>query len=204
MSDVGTDIKEAYVEVGTAFTILRDAGDFSGEFLDYDINRQATKPFIRGFFLECSLPFDTSGETGDVFQFDTTLENYLVINKTADLFENEIIEYSGVLYLCNVSGELFRPTDARSDQYRSQTTWETIKSNCYGLQTETLFGTDLDTDEELGMLGIESDELYLPKSYGVQVLDRYQSSSGEYYRVESIKSRKFPGVVVVKLGEDQR
>ena len=204
MSGIGIDIKEAYVEVGTAFTIIRDAGDYSGEYLDFDINRQATKPFIRGFFLECSLPFDTSGETGDILSFDTTRDKYLVINKTPDIFENEIIEYSGVLYQCNVSGELFRPAEGRDDQYHTGTTWETIKTNAYGLQTETLFGTDLDTDEELGMLGIDSDELYLPKSYGVQVLDRYQPSSGEYYRVESIKTRKFPGVVVVKLGEDQR
>ncbi len=204
MSGIGIDIKEAYVEVGTAFTIIRDAEDLSGEYLDFDINRQATKPFIRGFFLECSLPFDTSGETGDILSFDTTQDKYLVINKTPDVFENEIIEYSGVLYRCNVSGELFRPTEARSEQYRTGTTWATIKTNAHGLQTETLFGTDLDTDEELGLLGLESDELYLPKSYGAQVLDRYQPSSGEYYRVESIKTRKFPGVVVIKLGEDQR
>ena len=204
MSGVGQDIKEAYQEVGIGYTIIRDSENISGEYLDATINQQATKPFIRSFFLECSIPYDTVGEAGDIIQFNVSQDIYLLINKTPDIFENEIIEFASVLYQCNVSGELFRPTEGRDDQYHTGTTWETIKTNCYGLQTETLFGTDLDTDEELGLIGIESDELYLPKSAGAQVLDRYQSSSGEYYRVESIKTRKFPGVVVVKLGEDQR
>jgi hypothetical protein len=70
--------------------------------------------------------------------------------------------------------------------------------------TEPLFSGDLDTDEQLGLIGIKKDELYIPKSYGIQVLDRYQPVSGEYYQVESIKIRRFPGVDVAILGEDTR
>ncbi len=208
MAGIGDDIKEVFGEVGVSFKIIRDSVDLSGEFLDSASNEQITKPFIREFFLEASLSFDTLVIDGDVIEFlpsGETGEKYLVMNKTAEIFENEVIGFAGVLYRSNVSGELLRPSgeSAWDDSYRKKTEFEVVRSVSFGLQTEPLFGGELE-DVELGLINIEKHELYLPSRYGVKELDRYSPVSGEWYRVESIKTRRYKGVDVVVLGEDTR
>lgn len=203
---IGSKLKtKVFEKLGTAFTIIRDSGDVTGEYLRYEINKQVTKPFIRAFFLEAQLAYDTSVVTGDVVQFGDG-RIFLVMNKTADHFKNASIKHESVLYKCNVSGELQRPSGESWDTqtYHKEQQWETIKSNCYALETEALFGHDLDSDIEVGMLGLKEDELYIPSSVGIQVNDRYQPASGEYYKVEVVKRRRFDGVDVCELGEDHR
>lgn len=204
---LGFDIRETLDDVGDSYTILRSSGNIAGEYLVAKANSQVTKPFIREFFREAMVQDDTVMVAGDVIRFDTTLDCFLVVNKTPYTFENEIIKYDVVLYKCNVSGELLRPSgenDFNAQTYKIETTWETVKSNCYGLQTASLFGNNLESDEELGKLGIEAHELYIPQSIGVKVLDRYQPVSGEYYQVETILKRRFDGVVIATLNEDTR
>lgn len=203
---IGQDIKGALVDVGSSYTILRDSGNISGEYLDFEINKQVTKPFIREFFLEVTLPHDTSAIAGDVIQFDTDQRRFLLMNKTPEEFEDEVAVYETVLYKCNVSGELLRYSGENWDRqtYRPDSIWETIKSDCSALLTENLFGTGLVLDEEIGQLGLELDSLYIPTSIGTKLLDRYSSASGEYYKIISVESRKFDGVDVCKLEEDTR
>ena len=70
MSEVGLDIKDVLEEIGTSFTILRpNSGELGTEYLDYEMNRQVTKPFIREYFLEIVLPQDTNVIGGDIIQF---------------------------------------------------------------------------------------------------------------------------------------
>jgi len=70
--------------------------------------------------------------------------------------------------------------------------------------TEPLFGTDTEIEDELGVMGIERSELYIPSSYGITELDRYQPYSGEYYMVKKVLERRFSGVDVCELIEDNR
>lgn len=203
---IGADIKEVFEDVGTAYTILRTSGNISGEYLDFSVNRQVTKPFIRAFFLEASIAYDTVSIAGDILQFDTTNDKYILMNKTPELFENAIVTNECILYKCNVSGELSRPTtsDRSAQTYLKTDVFNSVKSDCNALMTEQLFGHDLDTDEELGMIGIQKHELYLPSSIGAEVLDRYEGSSGEYFMVTSIKKRRFDAVSVCNMEEDTR
>ena len=203
---IGSTLKEVYEDLGTAFTIIRDSGDVTGEYLVYEINRQVTKPFIREFFLEAELAYDTEAVPGDVISFDSDNRTFLMMNKTPEQFENTAINHQCVLYKCNVSGELFRPSGelTRDAQYRLSPGWQTIKEDCYALETESLFGHDLETDEELGMIGLEKHELYIPSSIGARVHDRYQPVSGEYQRVETIKKRRFAAVDVCEMAQDNR
>ena len=92
MSEIGEDIKEALEESGTAFTILRDGGNLSGEYCYWTPNKQVTKPFIREYFKEADLYWDTAALTGEVIRFDATGEIHLVMNMTPRIFENEIIQ----------------------------------------------------------------------------------------------------------------
>jgi len=202
---IGSKLKtKVYKKLGTAFTIIRGSGNVTGEYLDYEINKQVTKPFIRAFFLEAELSYDTEAVVGDVVQFDDE-RVFLVMNKTPEQFRNAPILQGCVFYKCNVSGEILRSSEARSTQtYHKEQSWETIREDCYALQTESLFGHELDSDQELGMMGLKKDELYIPSSFDIRVNDRYQSASGEYYRVEVVKKRRFAGVDVCEIGEDTR
>ena len=47
-------------------------------------------------------------------------------------------------------------------------------------------------------------EMYVPSSLGVQALDRIRISSSEYYRVETVKPRRYSAVDVIELGVDTR
>lgn len=209
-SGLGDDIKEVFQEVGILFNINRTPV-LSGEYLDWEPNSQVTKPFIREFFLESTFAYDTLVVEGDVIQFmpsgEAAGDKYLVMNKTPSLFENEIIDHAGVLYKVNVSGELRRPSgeaEWSTQTYHKVAQFTTIAAEVPALQTEPLFGGELEVEEELGLLGIEKQELYVPISYGIQALDRYHTASGEYYMVESVKKRRFKGIDVCVLSEDTR
>jgi len=210
LAGLGTDIKEVFVDVGIAYNIIRTPV-LSGEFLDWEPNSQVTKPFIREFFLEATFPFDTQVVDGDVIQFMPSGEllggeRYMVMNKTTNIFENVNIAFDGVLYKSNVSGELLRPSGEVWDTqtYHKKTAFEIVASNVYALQTEPLFGGELEAEEELALLGLEKQDLFIPVSFNAQPLDRYVPASGEAYQIESIKKRRFKGMDVCVLSEDTR
>jgi hypothetical protein len=129
------------------------------------------------------------------------------MNLTPDLFENEVYEYQGVLYKCNVlAGKLerFSGEDWDDQTYKKDFVWDVIDDAIFALQTESLFGHSLETDVELGMLGLERHELYIPSSYGIKALDRFTPVSGEFYMVTTIKSRRYDGIDVAELETDRR
>jgi len=199
---IGLDLKNTLIEVGSHLSLSGEIG--SGEYVDFEPNAQVTKPFIREFFLEATFPYDTSGETGLVVNLDD-VGDFLLMNKIPEKFENETFQYNVVLYRCNVSGELWRPSgETRDNYYHQEMEFEKISPTVFGLQTDPLFGNIIEEDEELGVLGISRNELYLPTYYGIQPHDRYQPASGEYYLVETVLPRRFTGIDVVRLGEDNR
>uniref|UniRef100_A0A6H1ZAI6 Uncharacterized protein n=1 Tax=viral metagenome TaxID=1070528 RepID=A0A6H1ZAI6_9ZZZZ len=202
---IGADIKDIFADVGSAITIIRDSGTVTGEYLDSEINRQITKPFVANYFRNASFQYDTEIIAGDVIQFEVDDTRHLVMSKRAEAFENEVVTWEGTLYLCNVSGELSRPTSTRSAQtYHREETFEPVKSTCHALMTEALYGHDLETDEELGLMGLENHELYIPASVGPQILDRYEGASGEYSMIATIKKRRYENVLVCGLEVDTR
>jgi hypothetical protein len=201
---IGPDIEEAINEAGTAFTIIRDSGNVTGEYLYYKPNAQVTKPFIREYFLEAWFTYQTSVAAGDIVEFNVTEDRYIVMNITALLYENEAYRYDGVLYKTNVQADILRPTHIRNSQYRMRTMWSLYAEDVDCLLTTPLHGHDLETDEEVGLLGIENHELYVPDSIGLQVHDRLRLSPTEYFRVEVAKKRRYPAVTVFDVGEDTR
>ena len=202
---IGPDIKEALVEVGQAVVITDYAGAaHSGEYLYYKPNSQATKPFIREFFLEAWLSYDTVALSGDLIQFVTTGIRYMLMNLTPFMFENTVIRQDGVLYKCNVEAVLQRPREVREGNYQTRTVWDVISSSMWCLVTASLYGNQLDTKTDFGQFGLEGHELYARDIFGIQVNDRIKISSDQYYRVESIKRRQYDGVTLYGLGEDTR
>jgi hypothetical protein len=204
---IGPDIKEVLSEVGTAFTIKRDSGDITGEFLDFSPNTQVTKPFIREFFLEVMLSYDTDTVPGDIVELDVPAVPYMVMNLTPDMFENEVVKNDGIIYKCNVSGELLRfsgEADWSDTTYRKLEHLQLVRADCYAVLSSPVHGGELETDEPIGYLDMERQELYIPSSVGIQEMDRYQPVSGEYYMVIAVKKRRYPNVDMALLSEDTR
>lgn len=206
MGGVGQDIKEVLRDVGVKIRIIRSTGNLTGEYLKYTINAQVTKPFIREFFLDAIMSFDTDAISGDIIEVIPTSSRYILMNRTPYTLENEVIQYNSVLYKTNVKIDVERPVEIRSDQtYLTRTTWEKVKSNVDALLTSPLFGVTLETEELVGLLGIDKGEMYVPTSYGIQRLDRIRiTGTREYYRVEAVKPRRFEDIDVLDVGEDTR
>lgn len=201
---IGADVKWQLRDIGVGFNIVRDLGTISGEFCYTEPNAQATKPFIREFFLESWFQYDTSVVEGDLIQFTTTNTPYLVMNKTPDIVENGIIKYDGVLYKCNTSGEFLRPSTAEVN-YRKTNTWTSVKTNAYSLMTGIIFGSGIEEENQLIAVGLSRNELYVPERYGIKQFDRYYPVSGEQpYIVNKVVKRRFPGIDVCELVEDNR
>jgi hypothetical protein len=203
---IGPDIKEAIEEAGVAYTLIRDSGNISGEYLQAKSNAQVTKPFIREFFLEALICYDSGVVSGEILEFNTTGDRYMVMNLTPKMFENTVISYEAVLYKTNVSVDIYRPDDsgARDNQYHQETIWNLVQANVDVLITSPLYGISLETDQQLGLIGLKELELYIPTSVELEVLDRLVISPTEYYRVEAIKSRRYSAVDVCDIGEDER
>jgi len=202
---IGVDIENVLEEIGTAFTIKRDSGDITGEYLDAETNAQVTKPFIREFFLEVMFQYNTEVVSGDIIDLDDII--YQTAHISSSKFEGNSIWKEGVLYKCNTSGELLRPSGEGGHDpvsYRVSTSWTTVRSVCYGTMVNNDFGTRLE-ESEFAQIDIEKMFLFIPKSYNPQPLDRYIAVSGENpYKIESVDNWRFDGIVVCELAEDTR
>ena len=203
---IGPDIKEALEDVGTSYTILLPVPISASEKLVYKGNAQATKPFIREFFLEATLSYDTKVIAGAIIKTLASAIPYMVMNKTPNIFEDEVIENKIVLYKCNVSGEILRISGevGWNERYQKTPSFQVIRANAYALQTEILAGSGLNVDQEIGAISTDRQDLYVPSYYGIQELDRYQPISGEFYLVKAVKKRLYDNIDVAELITDER
>lgn len=206
---LGSDIKEVYSELGTAVSIISRSPVIRGERIIYELNSQATKPFIREHHLDSTAPYDTLITTDDIIRFDETGDCYLVMNKTPDMFEDSIVEYSMVLYKCNLPASAFivRPVESRDpDTYEITSGWKVVVSPpVYGLISDRVFGSEIDQEVTgAGQFPVWRIDLFLPKRYDVKPLDRIVLSETEYYKIETIEKYNYPGVSVMLLTEDTR
>ena len=202
---IGPDIKEVLREIGTPFTIIRAAGNVTGEYLYYKTNRQVTKPFVREFFLEATFQHDSVVESSDVIAFISDTRVFLVAVMTPRNFEGQNFDQQCTILKCNVSGELLRQSgNDWNEDYQREITWLPIQSNCYGVLTEELFGNIMDSESPAGQMESKGMLLFVPSSVGVQPLDRYVPTSGEAYKVEEVERRVYTGVDIAHCELDER
>ena len=209
MSGLGPDIDEVYEELGALVSIVNRSPVVTGQRVLYDINAQATKPFIREHQLDASFPYDTLITTNDVIKIIVSDRHYMVMNKTPELFENEIVEWSSVLYLCNIptTAHIVRPVEVRNSQsYNMISGWQVlIDSPMYGLLSDRIFGTEIEQQsKEGGQFPIWKITLIAPKYYAVKPLDRLIITETEYYKIEAVESYYYPGMNQILLVEDTR
>lgn len=206
-SGLGPDIKEVYDELGAEITIVNRDTVVTEKIL-YEMNSQATKPFIREHHLDCTFHYQTNLSTGDIIQVTETERYYMVMNKTPELFENSVVEYTGIMYLCNipVNAHIMRPIEIRdAESYDMISGWSVVRdAPVYGVLSDRVFGSALDAGVTVGQAQLWRIDLYLPKWYNIQPLDRLVISEEEYYKIEQIESYNYPGCVVAMLTEDTR
>lgn len=201
---LGSDIKAAIEETGQAFSLYRDGVLLSSsEYIWLKSNSQVTKPFIREFFLEAQVPYDSAAKSGDLVLLAVSGERYLVMHVTPDSFENSIYRNSIVLYKANVSVSVVRPVVSRDTDYTylAKTHWNIIAENLYVTFTSPLYGHELNYDSPVGPVSTEEHEMYVPSSYGVQSMDIIRLSDS-FFEVKTVKKRRYVGVDVLELGED--
>lgn len=200
---IGLDIKEVHSEIGAQVTILRDAGNITGEYVVLKVNRQVTKPFVREFFVQGEFSYDSQVVSGDVVQV-VDGRKFIVMNRTPEIFENAIAFLDCVLYKVNVAGSIYRLSVEKNAGYKKVPTWTLIKAPCYGLLTEALFGNELADDDDAGQLELTENDLFLPAAYGLEMLDRFEITATDYHQIETIKKRRFALVDYATVGEDTR
>ena len=207
MAGLGADLREVYDELGAITHIVNRTPVVTTERILYDLNAQATKPFIREHFLDATLPYNTLITTDDVIHIVSTGKYYLVMNKTPELFEDGIVEWNAVLYSCNLVSTacILRSVEVRVD-YDMTTAWTVVaEAPLYGLMSDRLFGSEIDQHTpSVGQEAVWRIDLYIPKSYGIKPLDRVYLTDYEYYKVEAVQEYNYPGVCVALLVEDTR
>lgn len=202
---IGSDVKKAFEDVGISFTIKRDSGNFSGEYLVYDIPAESKDPFDREVVLTGNLSYDTIVIEGDILELSDG-RKVLVAHKTPDMFQDAVVDYETTFFKCNIpSGEIFRSSGEVWDaqEYHKVQVWDSIKSGVNGVLIE-VSGNQLSDQDELGLLSISRLGVYLPSGEDLRVLDRIQIRSGEYYKVDVIKKSIYPSIIVAEISEDIR
>lgn len=205
---LGQDLANVYAEVGTKIKILKpDGSEVFGEFIDIDINRQVTKPFIREFFMEASFTHNTDVVGGDVVEFIVDGRKFLVMNLTGELFESTIINYNSVLYKCNEIATIKRLVKGDRDaDYNQIRTWSDVAVDVPILLTERFFGTGLGAvgPQDFMEYDILDNQMCISGYYDVKPLDRVWLSDTEFFQVDFVEKRKFEGVWSCVLSEDTR
>jgi hypothetical protein len=204
MPGIGPDIKEVLEELGTEALVRRTPTPFK-EKLTYDVNGQASNPFMREFSLAASLSYDTKIVSGDVIQVNGG--DYLVIHKTADMFEGNVVEYEAIIYKCNLkSGSLLLSLNEVKHPTTFAVTidWAVKNNAVYGLMYKDSRGALLNEETTLGKEPTFSLMCIVPEHYNVVRNDRLHISATEYYRVQDIENYAYPGVSVLTLVEDDR
>lgn len=209
MAGLGIDIKEVYTELAAEFSIVNRSPVITGERILFEVNAQATKPFVREHQLDCTIPYDSYIEVGDVVCMNKTDRYYMVMNKTPEMFEDEVVEWDVVLFYCNLPAatHIVRPVEIRDKTtYNMVSGWQVVTdAPVYGLLTDRVTGSEIEQQNvAAGQFQIWSISLLIPKFYDLKPLDRIVLSDTEYYKIETIESYYYPGVSQVKIVEDTR
>jgi len=207
---VGADVKKALEDVGVSFITRRDTGNFSGEFLIYDIPKASSgignpSAFAKETILEGALSYDTIVVEGDVLELSNS-KRVLVASKIPDMFQDSIVIYETQFLKANiVSGEILRSSgEVWEDQtYHKVQIWESIKAGINSVLVE-VSGNQLSDRDELGLLTVSRIEMYIASGENIKLLDRFQARSGEYYQVDVIKKSIYPAISVIEMSQDTR
>lgn len=208
---MGDDIAAVYATVGISYTIIRPGGNITGEFLDYEDQREV-RPFFIEHFLRVSLQYNTQTRPGDLIVFADG-RKYLVAHWQPDVFQGAIYAINAVIYQTNVQISSYRPV--ATGTYDKTITWGSpINNSVDGLwvaKDVTAYG-DSQKSPTQG-LDYYSTNIYLPKSLDIIKHDRisivgyskgYAAAGVLNFTVEQWDDATYPGLSIYYCSEDAR
>jgi len=202
-------IKKVYTRVGRSYTIVRGALEISGEYLEPQMNSQATKPFVLLNFLRANLAYDTEIVSGDTIRFDDDDSYYLVTVKLPEVFKGSAISFASALYRCNDVATLSRLQTTRATDLQAINTWQQVGTQSWHvLVADSFTGEEVAENESFELKGKfknDNQDLYICGSCGIKLGDRVTLSIiGDRYMVTSIKKTRYDNVYQVMLDDDTR
>ena len=187
---------------GDEITVVRN---LSGEIGSYALlagSVQLTKPFQIETFQEVKFQTDSGIAAGDLVRRNRDNQYYLCTSVNKEGIFN-ISEYlQGVLYKCNISGEVqrFRLTRTYNTEAPSMN-WYTPSSGIVWGIINTF--NQINHDSEIGDITTAKVNLWLQSSIDVQPKDRFVSS-GEKWIINTVDAHSFPGVKFIEVDVDTR
>ncbi len=125
---IGQDIAEVLDELGMTVEVRRpdtDEYEWFQERIELTTSETSSNPFDREFLANASFRHNTQIECGDIVRTTVSSIPYVVLTKTPQGFEDQVIEFNSLLYRCNVSGIVLKQIDAGSwaSDYTNQAKW---------------------------------------------------------------------------------
>lgn len=199
---IGEDINGVLAEIGVSAEIIRTPTNIT-ENITCDAKENSNDPFSQHNYFDAMLGYNSSIVPGDVLKINNMM--FLVMNKTPETFESEIVQHVSILYKCNFVGILLASTEIK-DQTTYEVTlgWSVRKNNVVGLIYKDVRNTINDVNRSTGKDLNFILNCIVPSSYDAQPLDRLFLSSSEYYRVQDIEKYQYPGIHVLTLVKDDR
>jgi hypothetical protein len=202
---IASNIKRVLQKVGTRFIVVTSGeSNTSGEYLIYDQIGFAARPFFREYVLEATIPSDSSAVAGSVIYFDDG-RYFLVAHKTPEQLKNVTYMNETLLFKCNVSaGKLYRSSgEVRDSQYHQDFNWQLVRTNVVGNLTPAQYGNQL-IETRIGDVERTTTELLLPVGIDIREDDRFEPTSGEFFKVDLVRDRIYTGLRVIEVSEDTR
>ncbi len=173
---------------GTSFRRVLDIAGLSGDLSDnlgestllsekveygyFELNTQATKPFVAAYFIKAFLDYDTDVSSGDLIKINDG-RRLLVTVKNPDIYRNEVIRNMAICYKTNATIKIERKTGSQIDEKTRNKVWtyDEITPRAHCLLTEGDFRSEL-LEEGFGKVEVTKRELYLQGSLKIQLADR--------------------------------
>lgn len=187
---------------GDEITVVRN---LSGEIGSYALlagSVQLTKPFQIETFQEVKFQTDSGIAAGDLVRRNRDNQYYLCtsVNKEGIFNVSEYLQ--GVLYKCNISGEVqrFRLTRTYNTEAPSMNWYSPSSGIIWGILNTF---NQMNHDSEIGDITTAKVNLWLQSSVDVQPKDRFVSS-GEKWIINTVDAHSFPGVKFIEVDVDTR
>lgn len=205
---IDADVLAVLQEVGTAFTIYKPDGTvLTGEYLDFVTHTEHTTPLIRSFFTDYNFHHPTQVEVGDIVEASNGKKS-IILSMDAEMFENDPVDYLASGYRINALGSFknYVQDSGYDANYQRVRNWVNLYISVEGCMIDRLFRSNvMSMANESANVELDRIHLYVSGYYSnVKMGMRWETSTGEKYKVEQIEPYRFPGILVVFLSEDTR
>ncbi len=199
---IGDSIKKAFQKVGTPYTLYRKNQEtVSGEYFMFDIP-EVFNSWEREYLRKAIIQYDSLIKPGQVV-LPVSGEYHLIAHIADEPYASEILMKEAILMKCNVTGgKLLRSSGETYDtsEYHTKQNWVVTSTGIKATVVEAQMNL---AAEDAGMLQNDKITVYLPSGEDVQLLDRWEPYSGEWYQVDTVK-KHIMGPMVVEVSVDTR